>query len=737
MGIHAVIMCGGGGSRLWPASRLASPKQFLPLVGDVSLLGATVARVGSLAGLSSLVLVAGVQHADQLGGHVSGLGVPVTMLLEPEPRDSAPAMAAAAHWIRSQDPDGIAIFLASDHHIPDEAAFRQALLAAVDAARAGNIVTLGIAPREPSTQYGYIKPGQLIDGSSARQVERFVEKPGLETARAYVSDGYLWNSGNFVCAVSTLIDEFEAHVEGLNASVSAALDGAAVEQGRVLLGPAFRTARKISVDFAVMEKTTRAAVLPADLSWSDLGSWDAVWAQSRKDEFGNAGSDSHVVIDAQGCLLRADNGTTIAAIGVKDLAIVVHGRSVLVSNLSHAHHVKTAAQHVGDIELQRAGAPADGALRVTAATLRNWLFHQALPLWSTLGTDHSGWGFHEALDQDARALPVPRRARVQARQIYSFATAGRLGWQGPWSAHVERGLKDFQRHYLRPDGLFRTLVSPLGAPLDDTPVLYDQAFALLAFASAHPMVDGMEANALALLHRVRQRYAYENSGFRENAAQPFQSNPHMHLLEACLAWMECGTSDEWRKVAGEVVSLALDKFIDAGSGMLREYFSPDWTPAQGHPGRIVEPGHLFEWAWLLLRWHRLAGAPQAQIAAEKLVRVGETGVAPHLNVAVNTLLDDGTVLSGSARLWPQTERIKAHVALAFSATGDRRREHEHKASMAAQGLSSYFVTAIPGLWFDKMKADGGLLPEASPASSLYHIICAIEQLNAYVARQSN
>jgi mannose-6-phosphate isomerase len=303
----------------------------------------------------------------------------------------------------------------------------------------------------------------------------------------------------------------------------------------------------------------------------------------------------------------------VAGIGLKNVAIVVQGGFVLVTCKHHAQHVKTAAQRVDGTGKVHAPTAVRKGLVLQSDKLRNWLMFQALPLWATVGTDHAGWGFHETLQLDGVPTRAARRARVQARQVCSFATAGSLGWAGPWRELVRRGLTDFCKFYMRSDGLFRTLVGPDGEPIDDTPMLYDQAFGLLAFAAAEPTVPGIEAHALGLLSSIRAIFSHGAGGFRENGVIAFQSNPHMHLLEASLAWMNCSSSKIWPEFAGEIVRLALSRFIHPETGQLREYFGPGWAPAQGVNGWIIEPGHQFEWAWLLLRWHEVTGDADADM----------------------------------------------------------------------------------------------------------------------------
>jgi mannose-6-phosphate isomerase len=264
-------------------------------------------------------------------------------------------------------------------------------------------------------------------------------------------------------------------------------------------------------------------------------------------------------------------------------------------------------------------------------------------------------------------------------------------------------------------------------------VLYDQAFALLALASLRPLLgEAAESAATNLRVAVIAGFGRTGRGF-ETAAPPtatLASNPHMHLLEACLAWIEIGIDPAWARIAEEIVGLALGAFIDPISGALREYFDQDWRPAGGEAGRLVEPGHQFEWAWLLLRWSRLAGRHpltiDARVAAMRLLTNGEDhGVDPVRNVAMNSLLDDFSIHDGRARLWPQTERIKAWALASAQAQG----AWWDMVADGVEGLEVYLRTPTPGLWFDLMTEDGALADAPAPASSFYHIVCAIEVLD--------
>ena len=381
---------------------------------------------------------------------------------------------------------------------------------------------------------------------------------------------------------------------------------------------------------------------------------------------------------------------------------------------------------------EHAAFVADSAGRLVA-----WAVEQAFPLWADRGVDRAFGGFHEKLGMDLRPVDVARRARVQPRQVFAFAHAAALGWDGPADAVMRDGIASMFRRYARPDGLFRTLVGADGTVHEDGAVLYDQAFVLLALAGAHAVLGDPDAHGRAVVIRtaIEERYGHRSGGFLSGDASPLPllANPHMHLLEACLDWTDRGGDARWGVIADRIATLALTRMIDPSTGSLGEAFDEDWRRVPGIAGRIVEPGHQFEWAWLLMRWAIPRGRQDAIDAALLLIGVGERGIDRARNVAVLELLDDMSVHASVGRLWAQTERIKAGC-LAASITGDE--DHLAVARSGCESVLAFLGDAPPGLWRDQMNEDGSFVEEPVPASTFYHVVVAIEALAGFVRSRS-
>ncbi|MBO6756938.1 MAG: AGE family epimerase/isomerase [Roseibium sp.] len=381
-------------------------------------------------------------------------------------------------------------------------------------------------------------------------------------------------------------------------------------------------------------------------------------------------------------------------------------------------------------------------LKNAALELIRWLLDDALPLWQTAGQDPETGGFEEAISPDTgQAAAMDRRARVQPRQIYAFIEGGRLGWPGPWARAARRGYDWFCRTYFLPNGTIAALASADGRRLDDTFDLYNQAFALFALAHIAGTFPDLRDDALARAHalytHLNDTYRHPVMGFRESNPDsvPLRSNPHMHLLEAARALEAVDPGPVWSALADEIADLALTRFIDPKSGGLREFFDADWAPMPDETGRIIEPGHQFEWAWLLVNWGLDRGKAPAMTAARRLYQIGSAfGIETDRQVAVMALNDDFSVHDPVSRLWGQTEWIKAAVALADISSGPERDMFLADTVLAVNALQKYVQDVPAGLWRDKLDADGRFDEAPSPASSFYHIVCAISELHAFCAR---
>lgn len=339
MAIHPVIMCGGAGTRLWPVSDRACPKQFHPLVSDKSVFQETVLRFQA-EGFAAPVIISNAAYEALIASQLAEIGVePGAVLLEPEGRNTAAVAALAAQYLAGQHPGELGLLVPSDHFIGRPAVFLDAVRAAAPIAAQGYITTFGIAPSRPDTGFGYIQSGEALSGPVAR-VAAFREKPDLATATSYLAESaYSWNAGIFLFAAETLLAELSAHAPDILEGASRALTGAT--RSGASLHPdaeAFATIRSTSIDYAVMEKTDRAAVYaPLDCAWSDIGTWAMVGEVADRQN-----TPEPVAIGSEGCLVHAAGGILVALVGVDDLVVVADGRRVLVA-------AKDKSQDVGAV----------------------------------------------------------------------------------------------------------------------------------------------------------------------------------------------------------------------------------------------------------------------------------------------------------------------------------------------------------------------------------------------------
>ncbi len=375
--IIPVIMCGGAGTRLWPASRGDNPKPFLPLVDGASTFALTLQRIAAPSLFGPAVVIAGADHAHLVAAALAESGTTAITLLEPEGRDTAAAIAAAAAFVAASHPAATLLVLAADHVIRDLAGFHGTVRTALPAAEAGKIVVFGIPPAWPATGYGYIQPGAELVQSGARAVERFVEKPDAERARQYIADGYLWNSGIFLLRASVALAELGAHAPEVTAAAHAAVAaGEAAEGGAVLHldRQAFAAAPKISFDHAVMEKTANAAVTDARFDWSDLGTWGAVWDADSHDAAGNVAVGDAVLVDARNSYVSTTR-PKVGVVGLDDVVVVATDDAVLVASREHTDRVKELTQAIAA---------------------------QPEAVYGDFARHYRPWGYYQSLDQGRR-----------------------------------------------------------------------------------------------------------------------------------------------------------------------------------------------------------------------------------------------------------------------------------------------------------------------------------------------
>jgi mannose-1-phosphate guanylyltransferase/mannose-6-phosphate isomerase len=328
--IVPLIMCGGAGTRLWPASRANRPKQFLPLFGPTSTFQETVRRVSDPARFARPIVITNGQYRFLVAEQLAAIGIEADILLEPERRDSGPAIAAGAVFARRRDGDVLVAALAADHVIDDAAAFPAVCAAAAPAAAADRIVTFGVRPTRPATEYGYIRAGAAF-GADLFEVERFVEKPDAATAQAYLAEGYLWNSGNFLFRAELLLAEYRRFEPDSAVAVEQAIETAGRDLGFVTLdAQAFGRAVAKSIDYAVMERTSHIAVMPVSYGWSDVGCWHAVWELSKRDAAQNAAQGPAFFMDASGCYAVTEK-QLVALHGVENLVVIATADAVLVA----------------------------------------------------------------------------------------------------------------------------------------------------------------------------------------------------------------------------------------------------------------------------------------------------------------------------------------------------------------------------------------------------------------------
>ncbi|TPO12394.1 AGE family epimerase/isomerase [Mesorhizobium sp. B1-1-5] len=732
--IVSFVMSGGVGSRLWPLSREDNPKQFHDFSGDGSMLAKTLRRLAARPqGETPIFLIAAERHAERVHADLAGIdlagGGP---LFEPTGRNTAAAVALASLRTLSEYGDELVLVVPSDHEISTPGQFWQSIEAGAAAANAGRLVVFGLKPTQPETGYGYIEVGAGQDG--VFDVSRFVEKPDLATAQAYVDAGsFYWNTGIFLFRAGAMRDAFAAHEPRIWQATEAAYKAATSDlSGLYMPLELYSAIPSTSIDYAIMERAKHIAMVPAGFRWNDLGSWQSLLDVGPSDKGGNVIVGDVVAIDCENSYIRSE-GRLLSAIGMKDVAIVSTADATFVAPVSHSQHVKKIVEQLEKSgRLETRFTPAHDRVIESSAwrrRVRHWLFEETLPLWSTVGVDERHGGFHEALGFDAAPLMKPKRMRTQARQVYAFAVAKERGWDGPADRLIAHGI-DFMAGQGRTKrgGWVRTLNidGSIADPVEDA---YDHSCVLLALAhahmSGHPDALRLAGETFAFLdaHLEDARL----TGFLETSdgAEERRSNPHMHLLEAFLAWHKATGERVYLRRAARIIDLFRSHFFDAESWTLGEYFDDGWKPAAGEKRSWTEPGHHFEWASLLVDFAARSGQGELTAFARKLYA---SAVANGLNratgLAYGAVSRQGLPLDTVSRSWPQAEAIKAAIALDGSGGPDLKPEIEARVGR----LFRWHIDPAPlGLWIDRIDERGRSLATDVPASIFYHLVCALTQ----------
>ncbi|MCR9129306.1 MAG: AGE family epimerase/isomerase [Alphaproteobacteria bacterium] len=694
--IRPVILCGGGGTRLWPLSTPRRPKQFLSLSGPRSMLAETAARVADPARFTKPIAIGAARHARLLQESLPGADI----LLEPVGRNSAPPIAAACLM---SEPDDLLLILPADHHIADVAAFRAAIETGAVAAEAGRLVTFGIEPDHPATGYGYI---EASGSGPIRPVANFHEKPERGVAEGYLATGgFYWNAGIFLFRARAMMDALSAHAPDILDGVKAALSDGRLDRA------AFSAVRGESIDYAVLEHAKNIDVVPVSMGWSDLGDFRALHAAGAQVSGDDVVAEGHVAAtDTRNAYIHAE-GLRVAVHGMEDVAVVATPDSVLVTRLSDAAGIKKVTGALQDLGVTTVRED-------QRAWLQDWLWGDVMPGWAGLAVDPRTGGLVENIGLDG--LPragETRRGRIAPRQLFAFARAKRLHWNPDGAADgvIEAALEFLAEKGRASDGGWVHKFNADGSVQDGSRDLYDHAFIALAGSELAALGDGrglaLADEAFAVIDQLFADRAHGGWHDPETAPGLKRANPHMHLLEASLAHYEAVHDPASLKRIETIVTLFERWMFDPASGAMIEDFDPDWSRLEANR---IEPGHCHEWAFLLHETERLSGRDTASWRRRLIDYAERDGVRDGLAV------DVVGAEPASFRLWPQLERLRA--------LANTPRPGADIPAVLDRIIAAYLKPGPAHGWIDKLDSRCAPAVTAVPASMLYHLMTALAPL---------
>lgn len=717
--VHPVILCGGTGTRLWPLSTPEMPKQFLALTSSKSMLEETADRVGTSLNPSisfARPLVIGSRtHAELLNTALPN----ARKIFEPCGRNSAPAVAAAC---LSFEPEDLILILPADHDIQDVAAFHNAIFAAATAAQRDAILTFGIQPSHPATQYGYIKAASNNGVNTPVAVRSFVEKPELELAKSYLANGsYFWNAGIFLFKARVMLEALETYAPDVLAGVCAAMPDV-LSENVYLNDEEFKATPSISIDYAVMEKATNIKTVPVSMGWSDVGGFQALHELLTRSDRENSLHGPVVANDSEGLYVRSE-GPTVTVNSVSNLVIVATPDDILITPLNRSCPPKALAMKARTLP-QKLDLSQD-----LIDESKNWLWN-TLDVWTSIGWNDKRNGFVEQMTLAGRPiLDTPQSVGGQAQQVYSFAKAIEMGWPAPDKAHsmVNRGIANLDLWKREPDGGFAHAVDHNCASINHRRDLSDHSYIILAGVAAF-----QSTGEKAALRIADDAVTFVDTALKDNkhggwfeawpALHTRTANSHLLLLKAMLAYHNATRCKQSLAGATEIVRLFETRYFNPGTNAVAECFRHDWMLKCPESKTIIEPGHNYEWATLLCEYDRISGHDSVSWQRRLIKCANGLGRNAHTGFAVNRALADGTASNPNSKLAQQLSMLQAWACHPESSV-----ESDHQ-NLFTQVLHIFLKRGPKGGWIDQVDPENTPVSTHVSAATLNHVVTAFSQL---------